>query len=56
MRLDAVVAALLKLSRQKAAVLIRSEKVRVNWATQNDPSLELYESDILSIRGSADSK
>ena len=51
MRLDAVIASLLNLSRQKAAVLIRSEKVKVNWATQNDPSAELYESDILSIRG-----
>ena len=52
MRLDAVIASLLNLSRQKASVLIRSDKVRVNWATQNDPSAELYESDMLSIRGS----
>ena len=52
MRLDTVVASLLKLSRQKASTLIRGEKVRVNWTTQNDPSIELYESDILSIRGS----
>ena len=52
MRLDTVVASQLKISRQKASVLIRSDKVRVNWATQNDPSAELYESDMLSIRGS----
>lgn len=52
MRLDAVVAALLTISRQKAASLIHGDKVRVNWASQNEPALELYEADILSIRGS----
>ena len=31
MRLDAVVAALLNISRQKAATLIHGEKVKVNW-------------------------
>jgi RNA-binding protein YlmH len=51
MRLDTVIASLLNFSRQKASVLIRSDRVRVNWATQNDPSAELYESDMLSIRG-----
>lgn len=52
MRLDAVIAALLTVSRQKAVALIRSDKVRVNWTSQNEPALELYEADILSIRGS----
>ena len=52
MRLDAVVAALLTVSRQKAATLIHGDKVRVNWTSQNEPALELYESDILSVRGS----
>lgn len=51
MRLDAVVAALLNVSRQKAVTFIRGEKVRVNWRTQTQSSLELYESDLLSIRG-----
>ncbi len=51
MRLDVVVAALLNVSRQKAVTFIRSEKVRVNWTVQTQPSLELYESDLLSIRG-----
>lgn len=51
MRLDTVVAGLLTISRGKAASLIHGDKVRVNWATQNDPSIELYESDMLSIRG-----
>ena len=52
MRLDAVVAALLTVSRQKAATLIHGDKVRVNWTSQNEPALELYEADILSVRGS----
>lgn len=52
MRLDAVIASILSISRQKAVSLIRGDKVRVNWTSQNDPSLELYEADILSIRGS----
>lgn len=52
LRLDTVIASLLSISRQKAASLIRGDKVRVNWTSVNDSSLILYESDILSIRGS----
>lgn len=52
LRLDTVLAALLSVSRQKAVSLIRGDKVRVNWTSVNDPSLTLYESDVLSIRGS----
>lgn len=52
MRLDTVVAGLLAIPRQKAVSLIRGEKVRVNWTSQNEPSIELYESDVLSVRGS----
>lgn len=51
MRLDAVIAALTNFSRQKAAALIKSDKVRVNWATENHASAELFEEDVLSIRG-----
>lgn len=51
MRLDAIIAALTNISRQKAVSLIRGDKARVNWATQNDSSAELFEEDILSIRG-----
>ncbi|MBE1553542.1 RNA-binding protein [Sporosarcina limicola] len=52
LRLDVVVAALINLSRQKAASLIHGEKVKVNWTVRNQPAFELHESDILSIRGS----
>lgn len=51
LRLDAVISALLNISRQKAVSYIQGDKVRVNWTSQNQPAFELYESDILSIRG-----
>lgn len=51
MRVDTIIAALLKISRQKAATLIRGERVRVNWTTENNPAAELFEEDIVSIRG-----
>ncbi|MEK3935175.1 RNA-binding protein [Sporosarcina sp. FSL W7-1349] len=51
LRLDVVVAALTKASRQKAAALIQGERVKVNWAVRDQPSFELQESDMLSIRG-----
>lgn len=51
MRLDAIVASLVNFSRQKATMLIRSDKVRVNWTSENNPAAELFEEDILSIRG-----
>ena len=52
MRLDTIVSVLLNVARQKAATLIHKENVKVNWAVRNQPAFELYESDIVSIRGS----
>ncbi len=52
LRLDTVIAALATISRQKAASLIHGEKVKVNWAIRDQPSFELQESDMLSVRGS----
>ena len=52
MRMDTIVSVLLNISRQKAATLIHGEKVKVNWAVRNQPAFELFESDMLSIRGS----
>ena len=51
LRLDVVVAALMNISRQKSASLIHGEKIKVNWAVRNQPSFELHESDMLSLRG-----
>lgn len=51
MRVDTIVAAVTNLSRQKAVTLIKGDKVRVNWATEQNISAELFEEDVLSIRG-----
>lgn len=51
MRLDAVIASLIDVSRQKATALIKGEKVKVNWTVQSEQAMELFEFDILSIRG-----
>ncbi|MHA6258631.1 YlmH family RNA-binding protein [Sporosarcina sp. CAU 1771] len=52
LRLDTVIAAIVNMARQKATQLIHTEKVKVNWTVRNQPAYELFESDILSIRGS----
>ncbi|REB09689.1 RNA-binding protein [Sporosarcina sp. BI001-red] len=51
LRLDTVIAALLNVARQKSAANIHGGKVKVNWREVDQPSFELNESDILSIRG-----
>ena len=51
LRLDAVLAALLHLSREQAAALIRSEKVLVNHIVRTAPAVSLEEGDLLTIRG-----
>ncbi|MCZ2258857.1 YlmH family RNA-binding protein [Sporosarcina sp. G11-34] len=51
MRLDVVVAAVGNIARQKAATLIHGEKVKVNWVVRSQPAFELFEADMLSIRG-----
>jgi RNA-binding protein YlmH len=51
LRLDVVVSALTSFSRQKASSLIHGEKVKVNWAVRNQPTFEMQELDMLSVRG-----
>ena len=51
LRLDCAVGLAAHLSREKAAVLIRSDKVDVNHFTVSSVSHELKEGDILSVRG-----
>lgn len=51
LRLDAVAAAGFGTSRTKMAREIRSERVKVNWRVVSNPSAEVKEGDILSIRG-----
>lgn len=51
LRLDTVVAAAYKISRQKAALLIQSAKVKVNYRQQDSISFEVGEEDLISVRG-----
>ena len=50
LRVDAVIAVAFHLSRGKAAALIESEKVFVNWAVAKK-TLQLSDGDIVTIRG-----
>lgn len=50
-RLDAVVAALCGLSREKAKALVCGGGVRVNYLEKDDPSAALCEGDLLSVSG-----
>lgn len=52
MRLDCVVGLSAKVSRENAAKLIRSEKVAVNHLPVTSLSSELYEGDVITVRGS----
>lgn len=51
LRTDAVVAAITKLSRQKASELISSGKVKINHRVTSDNSKPLSVDDLVSIRG-----
>lgn len=51
MRLDCVVSLAANVSREKAAMLIRSDRVDVNHVTASSVSAELKQGDVLSIRG-----
>lgn len=50
LRLDACIAEIYGLSRAKAAQLIQSELVKVNWKTIDEPSFLLQENDYISVR------
>ena len=52
MRLDCIVGLAAGLSREKAAQLIRSERVEINHFPVTSVSAEVHEGDVLSIRGS----
>lgn len=51
MRLDCIVGIAAKVSREKAAGLIRAEKVDVNHIPVTSVSRELKEGDVISVRG-----
>ena len=52
LRLDCIVSLAANISREKAAGLIRAEKVEVNHFPAASVTLEVKEGDVLSIRGS----
>lgn len=51
MRLDKVLATVLKLSRSQAIQLISAEKVKLNYQTLDRPSEMLQFGDLISVRG-----
>ena len=56
MRLDAIVSAIFNLSRGKAAKLIESEKVFVNWQEVKSASKLVSEGDNITLRGTGRAK
>ncbi|AZB42854.1 RNA-binding protein [Bacillus sp. FJAT-42376] len=51
LRLDAVLAAIYGLSRQKVQPLIQAGQVKLNWRTAEQGSIECQEGDRISVRG-----
>lgn len=50
-RVDAILGAVWRLSRSRAADLIRAEKVKVNYLPERSPGASLKEGDLVSCRG-----
>lgn len=51
LRLDAVIAAIFNISRQKSQTFIGSKLVKVNWTVIENTSFECREGDMISVRG-----
>ena len=51
LRLDTVVSGGFQVSRKKAANFIRTEKCSVNWKIEDNPSAQVEEGSLLSLRG-----
>ncbi|RHW36481.1 RNA-binding protein [Neobacillus notoginsengisoli] len=51
LRLDAVLAAIHNLSRQKSQLMIQQGLVKVNWTEIASPSFECGEADMISVKG-----
>lgn len=51
LRLDAILAAVYNMSRQKVQNIIKHGVVKVNWKIVENPAFECGEGDILSVRG-----
>ncbi|AKP46782.1 MULTISPECIES: RNA-binding protein [Bacillus] len=51
LRLDVMISAYAKLSRQKVQTMIKSGLVKVNWKVVDNPAFLCEEGDVLSVRG-----
>ncbi|OCA83901.1 RNA-binding protein [Pseudobacillus wudalianchiensis] len=56
LRLDAVLSAFMKQSRQKVQMAIKGGLVKVNWKQQENPAFECTEGDVFSVRGAGRAK
>jgi RNA-binding protein YlmH len=56
LRLDAVMAAIYNISRQKAQTFIKSNLVKLNWKVTENASIEVEAGDVISVRGFGRSK
>ena len=51
LRLDVILAAIFRISRQKTSIMIQQTQVKVNWHVVEQPAFECKEADIISVRG-----
>src|SRR5690625_1078988 len=51
MRLDILIKEIYRISRSKAAQLIKREQVKVNFKTVSDQAMTVLEADLISVRG-----
>lgn len=51
LRVDNVLSTVLNLSREKAKILIQSNRVKLNWTEINQTNIKLEMNDVVSIRG-----
>ncbi len=51
MRLDGIASDVYRISRTKIVEPIRAGRCRVNWKTEEDPSQQLHEGDVVSFKG-----
>lgn len=51
LRLDVVLSAIYKISRQNSLKLIKSDRIKINFKPVNKPYIELSEGDLISARG-----
>ena len=51
LRLDAMISTTYNISRESSSTYINNNKVKVNWKPTTQPSFEIHEGDVISLRG-----